>query len=684
VTNTLANKLIMIKNKNISLYISYFISLILGAVQLLFVTTRLVELKALLVAHVFLILALAFLISSDKYKERKSVFHLFIIFSVFSIVILGWYLKNLEFIITRLPFVTRLSHIELIMGIFAISLIIIGSWFYVGWPMTLLVLFFLAYALFLGPYLPGLLKTRAVSIEEFIDYTFLGDGGIFGSPVYVSAVYVYLFVLMGVFSGYCGAQKIFNDAALAVTWRSYGGAAKASVIAGALIGTITGSAVAATVAVGSFIAPLIIESGFDKVKAGALLACVGTGSQLMPPIMGAAAFLMAYLLGISYWRVAIHAALPAILYYALIFIQTDLEARRRGIRGLMTAIPKWRSVVESLYLLLPLAVIFSAIALFYDVAYAGYLSFITSLFTWTLRDFMIQNIFKWIISSIYLVLIILAMHLRIDIALVTAMVVFCILILILLRILLKSKINPNGVTISISSILEGFYKASKDMISVAVACAAAGIIIGSLTITGLNLKLSTLLMQWSGGNLTLLLLLTMGVAYVLGMGMPTSAVYVTVAATLTPALIMAGLHPVVAHIFSFYAAMLSMITPPVALASFAAAGIVKENPFKVGLGAMKFGLMLLVLPFIFAYKPALLAIGTPLEIMATFINTLISFFPLSIAFIGYSNRALGYAERLLYLLSAALILIPEVYTSIVGLAIFLLLLMYDKRLSKKK
>jgi TRAP transporter 4TM/12TM fusion protein len=670
----------MIKNKNTFLYISYFISLILGATQLLFVTTRLIELKALLVAHVFLILALAFLISSDKYKERKSVFHLFIIFSVFSIVILGWYLKNLEFIITRLPFVTRLSHIELIMGILAISLIIIGSWFYVGWPMTLLVLFFLAYALFLGPYLPGLLKTRAVSIEEFIDYTFLGDGGIFGSPVYVSAVYVYLFVVMGVFLGYCGAQKIFNDVALAVTWRSYGGAAKASVIAGALIGTITGSAVAATVAVGSFIAPLIIESGFDKVKAGALLACVGTGSQLMPPIMGAAAFLMAYLLGISYWRVAIHAALPAILYYALIFIQTDLEARRRGIRELMTAIPKWRSVVESLYLLLPLAVIFSAIALFYDVAYAGYLSFITSLFTWTLRDFMIQNIFKWIISSIYLVLIILAMHLRIDIALVTAMVVFCILILILF----KSKINPNGVTINISSILEGFYKASKDMISVAVACAAAGIIIGSLTITGLNLKLSTLLMQWSGGNLTLLLLLTMGVAYVLGMGMPTSAVYVTVAATLTPALIMAGLHPVVAHLFSFYAAMLSMITPPVALASFAAAGIVKENPFKVGLEAMKFGLMLLVLPFIFAYKPALLAIGTPLEIMATFIIILISFFPLSIAFIGYSNRALGYVERLLYLLSAALILIPEVYTSIVGLAIFLLLLMYDKRLSKKK
>jgi len=680
VTNTLANKLIMIKNKNTFLYISYFISLILGAAQLLFVTTRLIELKALLVAHVFLILALAFLISSDKYKERKSVFHLFIIFSVFSIVILGWYLKNLEFIITRLPFVTRLSHIELIMGILAISLIIIGSWFYVGWPMTLLVLFFLAYALFLGPYLPGLLKTRAVSIEEFIDYTFLGDGGIFGSPVYVSAVYVYLFVLMGVFLGYCGAQKIFNDVALAVTWRSYGGAAKASVIAGALIGTITGSAVAATVAVGSFIAPLIIESGFDKVKAGALLACVGTGSQLMPPIMGAAAFLMAYLLGINYWRVAIHAALPAILYYALIFIQTDLEARRRGIRGLMTAIPKWRSVVESLYLLLPLAVIFSAIALFYDVAYAGHLSFITSLFIWTLRDFMIQNIFKWIISSIYLVLIILAMHLRIDIALVTAMVVFCILILVLF----KSKINPNGVTINISSILEGFYKASKDMISVAVACAAAGIIIGSLTITGLNLKLSTLLMQWSGGNLTLLLLLTMGVAYVLGMGMPTSAVYVTVAATLTPALIMAGLHPVVAHLFSFYAAMLSMITPPVALASFAAAGIVKENPFKVGLEAMKFGLMLLVLPFIFAYKPALLAIGTPLEIMATFITILISFLPLSIAFIGYSNRALGYAERLLYLLSAALILIPEVYTSIVGLAIFLLLLMYDKRLSKKK
>jgi TRAP transporter 4TM/12TM fusion protein len=670
----------MIKNKNTFLYISYFISLILGAAQLLFVTTRLIELKALLVAHVFLILALAFLISSDKYKERKSVFHLFIIFSVFSIVILGWYLKNLEFIITRLPFVTRLSHIELIMGILAISLIIIGSWFYVGWPMTLLVLFFLAYALFLGPYLPGLLKTRAVSIEEFIDYTFLGDGGIFGSPVYVSAVYVYLFVLMGVFLGYCGAQKIFNDVALAVTWRSYGGAAKASVIAGALIGTITGSAVAATVAVGSFIAPLIIESGFDKVKAGALLACVGTGSQLMPPIMGAAAFLMAYLLGINYWRVAIHAALPAILYYALIFIQTDLEARRRGIRGLMTAIPKWRSVVESLYLLLPLAVIFSAIALFYDVAYAGHLSFITSLFIWTLRDFMIQNIFKWIISSIYLVLIILAMHLRIDIALVTAMVVFCILILVLF----KSKINPNGVTINISSILEGFYKASKDMISVAVACAAAGIIIGSLTITGLNLKLSTLLMQWSGGNLTLLLLLTMGVAYVLGMGMPTSAVYVTVAATLTPALIMAGLHPVVAHLFSFYAAMLSMITPPVALASFAAAGIVKENPFKVGLEAMKFGLMLLVLPFIFAYKPALLAIGTPLEIMATFITILISFLPLSIAFIGYSNRALGYAERLLYLLSAALILIPEVYTSIVGLAIFLLLLMYDKRLSKKK
>jgi len=643
----------------------YLLSLFLAVAQVLSTITGLFDLRALLVSHTMLILSVTVLdIARTKRKSLKVGLSLS---ALLPLIILVWYLVNLERILTRMPMVNPISSFELSLGLIAIGMILFGALISTGWPLVVLTSFFLLYASFLGPYMPDILASRTIPLAELIDYVFMCDGGIFGTPIYVSAIYVYLFILFGAFLTVSGGGKIFTDLAFLTFGKSVGGPAKASVISSALFGTVSGSAVANVVMTGTFTIPLMKKAGYRPSMAGAVETVASTGGQLMPPVMGAAAFLMAYILGISYWSVALAAMLPAILYYAMLFLCVDLEARKYQI-GKTIEIPKFREVLASIYLLLPFFVIIEALALFYDVPSAAYMAFLSILSIWCLQG--LKKI-KEAVSVLVFIFFLIALYLRIDLLVVTIPVVLAFIVIGLFSRYIK-----------IVDVLESFLETTKSMGAVAMSCASAGLIVGVLMLTGLSLRFTGILTSLAGGNFFVLLILVSISAYILGMGMPTTAVYITVAIILTPALIQLGTPPLVAHMFAFYTAMLSMITPPIALAAYAAAGIADEDPMKVGFTAMRLGFPLFFLPFIFVFKPALLLIGTPIDIVLIFINVFISLFPLAIGFIGYSIRPIPPLERIIYIVSGFLILLPEIYSSLIGGATFTALLLLDRARSK--
>jgi TRAP transporter 4TM/12TM fusion protein len=645
--------------------LNYSLSLSLAIIQVIFAVTGLIELRALLVTHTLIILSVILL--EQVPTKRKYLKAGLLLSIVVTLAILGWYLLNLEYILTRPPFVNPISSYEVFLGLIIIGLILFGTLVSVGWPLVVLTIFFLLYAGFLGPYMPGLLTSRRIPLPELVEYLFFSDGGIFGTPIYVSATYVFLFILFGSFLQASGIGRIFTDLALVLTGRTTGGPAKASVISSALFGTVSGSAVGNVVMTGTFTIPLMKSVGYRPSMAGAVESVASTGGQLMPPVMGAAAFLMAYLLGISYWAVALAAVLPALLYYSLLFVSVDLEARKHKI-GKALEIPNLREVIAGIHFLLPLVILAESIALWYDVPSAAYTAFLMVLGIWSSHSWRKMS---RVLSAIVFIYLSICIYIRIDLLVATIPIIA----MLVVNFVAANSIRPRD-------LLEGFLDVAKSMGSVAMASASAGMIVGVLTITGLGLRFTSILTNLAGGNLLFLLILTAIAAYILGMGMPTTAVYITTAILLTPALIMLGVSPLSAHMFTFYTAMLSMITPPVALAAYAAAGIAKESPFKVGFDAMKLGFLLFVLPFLFVYKPALLLNGTSLEIVSSFLTLFIAIFPLSMAFIGYSVRKLQKWERAVYFVSAALLLSAEVYFSIIGVAIFFSLLLLD--LSRKR
>ena len=650
--------------KRVPFYFLLFLSLILAVAQAIFTLTGVVDLRGMLVSHTLLVSCFVFVQTSTKGQKSKWIRPFFYFLAATSIVINIWYMVNLQYILTRLPQVVQLTYLEAALGVTVVAIVLVGTWLTVGLAMVVLAAFFLFYAIVLGPFMPGLFATRAIPISELIEYLFFSDSGIFGTPIYVSAVYVYMFMIFGAFLKASGSGKLFTNLALAATGKSTGGAAKSAVIASGLFGTISGSAVANAALVGTLTIPLMVKGGYKPKTAAAIEAVASTGGQLMPPIMGAAAFLMAYILGVSYWAIAVAAVLPSMIYYGLLFISVDLYARRYKISERIE-VPPFKQVLSEIFLIIPLLVIIEAIVVQYDVPFAAYLAFLSCIGVWLIRGFKSK---RNIMSMILFALLSIGMIARIDILLITGLVA-----------IIVAGGNLYSKSMTRKEVFEAFIDTTSSMGTVAMACACAGIIIGVLTITGLSLRLTAIMTSASGSNIVVLLLLTAVAAYILGMGMPTTAVYITVAVVLTPALIVLHVPPLVAHFFAFYTAMLCMITPPVALATYTTAGIAGENPTAVGFEAMKLGFLLFVLPFLFVSAPALLLIGTPIAIALTFANTFLALFPMAMGFVGYSLRPLGRMARFLYLASAALILYPELFTSLAGIALFAILLFQDLR-----
>lgn len=495
-----------------------------------------------------------------------------------------------------------------------------------GWALVVIVLAFILYSL-AGHVLPGRFAARSQHWHILAGYFALDSNGILGVPLSVAATIVVAFVFFGAVLAATGGARFFTDLALFLMGSFRGGAMKIAVVASALFGTISGSAVANVVADGVLTIPMIKRAGYPAHRAAAIEAVASTGGQILPPVMGAAAFLMAEFLEVPYASVALAALVPGVLYYVALFIQADLEAARLRLRRVPAReIPSGRQVLGGWHFGLAFAVL------------------IVTMFN-----------FGWQPEKSAL--------------LASATVVATALVF-----------GYGGERPRIDAVLRSVVEAGYGTVEIVLISAAAGIVIAALSITGLSFNLTYGMVQLGAGSLPALLLVAAFACIVLGMGLPTLGVYVLLAALVAPALVEVGVEPMAAHLFILYFGMMSMITPPVALAAFAAAGIAKADPMATGFAAMRFGWTAYIVPFLFVASPTLLLIGEPLAIAGAVATAVLGVWLVSIAFAGYFMRPLGPAMRLLFGVAGILSLIPAgafpgaVWTDVAGVVLGLGLL----------
>ncbi len=524
---------------------------------------------------------------------------------------------NYDAFIERIIYIDDLTPGDMFNAVVAVLLVLEGTRRVIGWALPITAGVFLTYAI-------GFTQvTPAVLMEQL----YLSTEGIFGSTLGVSASYVMLFVLFGAFMERSGTGKLFMDFALSITGHTAGGPGKVAVISSSMFGTVSGSAVANVMVDGPMTIPLMKRTGFRPENAAAIEAVASTGGQLMPPVMGAAAFVMAEFLAVSYFQVTLWAAIPALLYYASVFFAVHLIAKRDGLMGIPKAdLPRFLTVMmERGHLFLPILIVFFGLILGYSAPLC---------------------------------------------ALVAAL--FCLPIALLRA--------TTRVGITWRSVLEALQEGAKNTLAVAMACACAGIVIGCVTITGLGITFTQVVIALSKDYLLLALILTAIAGIVLGMGMPTTPAYIVMVALLVPALVKLGAALPAAHMFALYFAILSAITPPVALAVFAAAGLAKANMWKAGWAAVRVAAPAYIVPFMFVYQPALLMIGDPLVILGALLTALGGTILLSASLFGYFRKPCAVWEQAL-LFSAAICLIkPGWESDLIGLLLAAVPLWVQRRI----
>jgi TRAP transporter 4TM/12TM fusion protein len=495
-----------------------------------------------------------------------------------------------------------------------------------GLALVIIIAVFLLYALF-GDLIPGRLQGRPQNWQLLAGYLAVDSNGVLGLPMSVASTVVIAFILFGVLLGITGGSQFFTDAAMIGMGRFRGGSMKIAVLASGLFGSISGSAVANVVGTGVVTIPMIKRDGYPAHKAGAIEAVASTGGQLMPPVMGASAFLMAEFLAIPYSQIVMAALLPAILYYVALFIQADLEAAKLGIKRVPESeIPARRTVAVGLHFIIAFAVLI-------------YLLF------W--MRFQPERAALW--SALALC--------------GTAMI-----------------IGYRGVRPSIGALFGSLAKTGHGVVEIILISAASGIVIGVLNITGLSFNLTYALVQVGGGSAILLLGLSAIVCIILGMGLPTLGVYVLLAALVAPALIEVGIEPIAAHLYVLYFGMMSMITPPIALAAFAAAAIAKAPAMATGWAAMRFGWAAYVIPVLFVFSPSLILIGEPGEITFAVVTAVLGVWLVSAGLAGYFVDRLSLIKRGLFVFTGLMALVPAgafdgaILTDAAGVGIGLLLI----------
>jgi TRAP transporter 4TM/12TM fusion protein len=573
--------------------------------------------------HLLFTLLLIFLVSvTGRSKQDKTKLSLDLAFILLTLASLGHIFLNYEYVVTRYSYVQSLTLWDLVFGVILTLILLEASRRVIGWALPITAICFLLYAIF-GKNLPGLIRHTGFSLEVIIDQLYLTTEGIFGIPLGVSATYVILFVIFGAFLEESGTGQFFMDFANSLVGGTKGGPGKISCVSSALFGTISGSAVANVMVDGWLTIPLMKRTGFKKDFAAAVEATASTGGQIMPPVMGAAAFVMSEYTGIPYIQICIHAAIPALLYYFALFMAIHFEASRTGLLGVpRDERPRFQSVMLARgHLFFPLVVI-----VYFMIA--GY-----------------TPMYACIYATLSVVLIA----------------------------LLRAETR-----MGVMKILKALEFGAKNMLPVAAACACAGIIIGVINLTGLGLKFTSLILVIAGNSLIPALIFTMFAGIILGMGLPTTAAYIVQAALLIPALIKLGVPLIAAHLFVFYFAIISAITPPVAMAVYAAAGIGGSNLWKTGLEAVRIGATGFVIPYMFVYGHSLLMIGSFDTIITTIISASLGVVALSAGLMGWVFKEVTYLERAMLVAGALLLIKPGLYTDAMGLALLIIVIAIQK------
>ena len=490
---------------------------------------------------------------------------------------------------------------DLLMGSLTIVLLLEASRRVVGVAMPIIAIFFILETMF-SNYIPGLFQGRGFSWGSIVKQLYIWDAGIFGIPMYVASTIVIAFIIFSNFLQHSGAGKFIIDVAFSLFGRFKGGPAKVAVVASALFGTISGSTSANVAGTGVFTIPMMKQVGYKPHFAGAVEAVASNGGQIMPPVMGAVAFIMCEFLQISYISVCIAALLPAILYFLALLIMVHLEALKEGLRGLpREMLPSFKkTMLSGWFYLIPILVLVFFLAFFrYSPEFAV---------LYALGSLFLVGLFK------------------------------------------------KGSILRLRKITDCLKSSGLAMLEVGTACATAGIIMGCIGLSGLGQKLSMGLLSLSGGSLPILLVVTAIAAFILGMGMTSIPIYIMLVILVAPALIQMGVLPLAAHLFVFYWGLVSFITPPVCIAAFVAAAIAQSKPFQTGWQATKLGIASFIIPFFFVYSPALLLKGPPWEIVQAVITSILGIVALSASVAGYGLKNLNIWERLL-LFGAAMLLI---------------------------
>ena len=528
-----------------------------------------------------------------------------------SIAVVAYLFWEHEYVLTRFAYVDELKLIDAVLGVTIMIVVLEATRRLVGLALPLTALAFLFYGIFIAD----------LSAGELIDQMYLTTEGIFGIPLNVSATYLVLFIVFGSLVEKSGTGKLFMDFALALAGHTAGGPAKVACMTSAMFGTISGSSTANVMTTGTFTIPMMKKIGYRPAFAGAVEAVASTGGQIMPPIMGAAAFVMAEFMAVSYLTVISFAILPALLYFAAVFVAVHFEAKRIGLKGLPRAdLPRMGKVLrERGHQFLPLVIIIAVLVGGYSAPYAATIGILSVIPVCLLR-------------------------------------------------------KSTRAEISWQMLLDAILSGIRNSLQVATATACSGIVIGIISLSGVGIEFTTWIIELSKDTLLLALVLTAIAGIVLGMGLPTTPAYIVQVALLVPALIKLGVALEAAHMFVFYFAILSAITPPVAITLYAANGLSGAGLWDGGYAAMKLAATGYVIPFMFVYGPSLLLIGDASTVAATCVTALIGVICLAGGLHGYFLKRATFAERIVLIAAAFTLIKPGLVTDLVGVGLIVMVL----------
>lgn len=565
--------------------------------------------------HLSLILILTFFLYgfSKKVKPNKILLGTDIIFIILAVSCGVYYTLHADIIATRAVGVDQLTSADVFFGLIFVILCIEAARRTIGFSIILVALLFIVYALY-GHLIGGIWYHREMASTEVLDHLAFSFNGLWGSPIAVAASFVFIFVLFGAFLQKSGAGQFFFDLSISIAGRSRGGAAKIAVIASAFFGTISGSPTANVVTTGAFTIPMAKKVGYSPRFAAAVESVASTGGSILPPIMGSSAFLMAAVTGIPYGSIVIAAILPALLYYLSLYSMVHFEALRKDLpRAEAKDIPKLSKVLKE-----------------------GWFHFVPVIL---LVGFLLKGYSPSMTGVIGIASIVVVSWFRTE-----------------------SRMG-------LKKIIEAMADGAKSAIPVSTACAAAGLVIAGIMSTGLGGKLNSIILGLTAGQLFPTLFLVMIMCIVLGMGMPVAAAYVLTAMLAAPTLVSMGVSVISAHLFIVYFSIISAITPPVAVAAFAAAGIAGANPTRVGIEAVRLGLAAFIVPFIFVFEPALLMDGSFFEIAYTMITSSIGVIVLGAGIIGFFYKSTNFLTRTLLIAAGLVMIYPGVISDIIGIVL---------------